>query len=104
MDLWNKSLDELVAKIGADNCTWFKAPWLYTECYVYRRIREAMLSCESGLRDFDPFEQSKLETHQQNEKSVFQLVTVTCPLDFELEKTDNSLLRRRFTLIMEVFV
>jgi len=61
-----------------------------------------MLTCTSELRNYDPFEHSKLETHQQNENSVFQLISVTCPLDIQNEKNDSDLLRKRFNLIMEV--
>lgn len=101
LELWNKSIDELEKEIGVENCTWFKAPWLFSECYVYRRIREAMITCSSDLKHYDPFEHSKLETHNHNLNSVFQLICATCPLDFENEKLDQNLLHKRFSLIME---
>jgi hypothetical protein len=37
VDLWNSHLEKLKATIGEENCSWFKAPWLFSECYMYRR-------------------------------------------------------------------
>ena len=25
--LWNQAFDQLIERIGIDNCSWFKAPW-----------------------------------------------------------------------------
>jgi hypothetical protein len=99
---WNDAIEELELTIGEENCTWFKAPWLFTECYVYRRIREAMLLCTSEMKNYDPYENAKLETHETNVNSVFQLITSLCPLDFENEKTNADLLKRRYVTIVEV--
>lgn len=103
-DLWNSALKELQSKIGEENCTWFKSPWLFAECYVYRRIRESMLMCASALKDYDPYEKSKLESNEQSLKSVFQLITNLCPLNFGEEKQDESLMRERFRVIMEALL
>ncbi|RNA39509.1 hypothetical protein BpHYR1_050362 [Brachionus plicatilis] len=102
--LWNTALEELKSQIGPDNCTWFKSPWLFAECYVYRRIREAMLLCTTSLKDYDPYEKSKLESHEQSLKSVFQLITNLCPLNFNEEKQNESLMRERFREIMEALL
>lgn len=41
---WNKYLEQQQARLGSEeNTSWFKAPWLYVECYMYRRIHEALL-------------------------------------------------------------
>ena len=42
--LWNESLrreEERAAKAG-EKAGWFTSAWLYTECYFYRRIMEAI--------------------------------------------------------------
>ena len=40
-EIWNLSIAELAKKEGGEP-KWFKSPWLYVECYMYRRIQEAM--------------------------------------------------------------
>lgn len=102
--LWNISLEELESQIGSENCTWFKSPWLFAECYVYRRIREAMLLCTTSLKDYDPYEKSKLESHELSLKSVLQLITNLCPLDLNSEKENESLMHERFRVIMEALL
>jgi hypothetical protein len=102
VQLWNEAYEESVKAFGEDNASWFKGPWLFAECYMYRRVREAMLLCSSSLRDYDPFEQSKIESHESNAKSVFQLISSICPVDFAEEKNNSQLMHRRFQVIMEV--
>jgi hypothetical protein len=102
--MWNDSLEELVQRVGSENASWFKGPWLFAECYMYRRVREAMLLCKSPLREYDPFEPSKHESHQLNQASVFQLINGLCPLDYTHEAVDPQLLHRRFQIIMEVLL
>lgn len=51
---WNK----LITKEIVPNNTYFKAVWLYSECYIYRKLKSIFEETQS-LRDFDYFEQSK---------------------------------------------
>ena len=101
--MWNEAIDELESRIGSSNMTWYKAPWLFVECYMYRRIREALMLCRTNLKYLDPYEWSKNETHESNAPSVFQLIKSVCPLNFEQEeKSDSNILKRRYQIIMEV--
>lgn len=79
-----------------------KAPWLFVECYVYRRIREALLASISEMREYDAFEISKEETHEKNEKSVFQMIQNICPLYMQSENVDINSLQNEFKTIIEV--
>ena len=100
--MWNEYCNDMLARIGQENMTWFKGPWLFTECYLYRRIREAMLLCKSSLREYDPFEFSKKESHELNLKSVYQLINGLCPYNYAEEQNDPDLLQRRFQISVEV--
>ena len=41
---WNQCLiqDAEQQKADGDTAGWFHSPWLYVECYMYRRIQEAV--------------------------------------------------------------
>lgn len=41
-EVWNLSLAELTQNGGGEP-KWFVSPWLYVECYMYRRIQEAIV-------------------------------------------------------------
>ncbi|XP_029837275.3 damage-control phosphatase ARMT1 [Ixodes scapularis] len=55
--LWNRAFEEWSE---LEPPRWFQAPWLYVECYLYRRIFEAF-QLTTLLRDYDPFAQQKRE-------------------------------------------
>lgn len=40
--LWNEYLEEKI-EIEESIPTWFNTPWLYCECYMYRRIAQIFL-------------------------------------------------------------
>ncbi|XP_037072979.1 damage-control phosphatase ARMT1-like [Pollicipes pollicipes] len=57
--LWNRLLDELT--VEGQRPVWFSAPWLFVECYMYRKIRE-VLENSGELHDYDYFRQQKMDT------------------------------------------
>ncbi|TIA99975.1 hypothetical protein E3P94_01884 [Wallemia ichthyophaga] len=64
--------DELrVLEKHSDN-TWFTAPWLFAECYMYARIR-SYFSNSTYFQQYDPFKKSKDDTFKSSKASVFQL-------------------------------
>ena len=52
--------------------TWFKAPWLFAECYMYRRIRTYFAESKY-FKNFDPFKKQKDDTFKSSKVSVIQL-------------------------------
>ena len=38
---WNDYLREVTERDGEEP-SWFTSPWLYVECYMYRRVQEAV--------------------------------------------------------------
>ena len=93
--LWNDQLEAM----GEQNSTWFKSTWLFAECYMYRRVREAMLSCRTQMKYYDPFEQAKLETCQLGRSSVSSLIRALRPLE---NFTDTNLTHKNFHSIIQV--
>ncbi|VDD87154.1 unnamed protein product [Enterobius vermicularis] len=53
-DMWNTELDSMRKK----EVTWYKAAWLFVECYLYRRIAGSFVKT-STLTRFDPFTTQK---------------------------------------------
>lgn len=103
-NIWNEALLELEKQITTENLTWFKAPWLFTECYMYRRIREAMLLCTTPVRDFDPFEEVKKEGFFEQHNTIFNLISVLCPIDFQNEKDNIETMKNRLKAILQVCI
>ena len=100
-DHWNRLLEKLRSSEGDDDCTWFRAPWLFTECYMYRRIHEAMRLCKSALRGYDPFEQAKIESHELSLANMSGIIKILCPLDYEQEEKDAQVQMSRFKMIVQ---
>lgn len=98
---WNKSLKNIHATIGEENATWFKGPWLFAECYLYRRIREALLGCKTEMKHHDVFEKAKLETCLMGRENVSALIRALCPLE---KLTTNEELWRSFHSTMQVII
>jgi len=65
--------------------TWFTAPWLYAECYLYRLLR-SYFSQTTHWRTFDPFFEQKEATFRSSGKAVYQLAKIMHDLDAEKEE------------------
>ncbi|XP_055937558.1 damage-control phosphatase ARMT1-like isoform X2 [Argiope bruennichi] len=59
--------------------TWFESSWLYSECYFYRRIKQAF-QLSTSLNEFDPF-------HKQKEDSFISAIDAASFLCSALNET-----------------
>ncbi|KAL4247701.1 Sugar phosphate phosphatase [Abortiporus biennis] len=80
---YNNELENL-AQIKKN--TWFTAPWLFAECYLYRLLR-SYINQTTEWKDFDPFAQQKEETFRSSGKAIYHLATTM----HELEEDKESL-------------
>ncbi|KAF9423769.1 hypothetical protein BGZ94_008170 [Podila epigama] len=64
VDEWNKALAEYYP-----GSSWFKASWLFSECYLYRRIRETFVLTKHW-HDYDPFFEQKKRVFKSSQKAV----------------------------------
>ncbi|KDN50871.1 DUF89-domain-containing protein [Tilletiaria anomala UBC 951] len=55
--------------IEANKWTWHKAPWLFAECYLYRRVR-GFFSGSTHWKTYDPFSHSKLSTFKSSGTAI----------------------------------
>ncbi|EIM84187.1 DUF89 domain-containing protein [Stereum hirsutum FP-91666 SS1] len=74
--------DELEKLSSQGKGTWFTAPWLYAECYLYRFLR-AYFSRTKYWRTFDPFRGQKESTFQASGTAIYQLATTMHELEAE---------------------
>ncbi|KAJ3499401.1 hypothetical protein NMY22_g19513 [Coprinellus aureogranulatus] len=66
--------------------TWFTAPWLFAECYLYRLLRSFFVAT-TQWKDYDPFRLSKIKTFKSSKASILKIATTMQ----ELEKTRSEL-------------
>ncbi|KAG9283011.1 protein-glutamate O-methyltransferase [Astyanax mexicanus] len=71
--------------------SWFKSPWLYVECYMYRRIQEA-LWLNPPICDFDVFKEAKTQSFFESQQATISLCTYLRDLLTGVDKlTENQL-------------
>jgi len=70
--VWNKYLEQQQEK--ETNCSWFSSAWLWVECYMYRRITQAVQRTGvDQLQGLDYFRQQKEEGYHGSLLSMRQL-------------------------------
>jgi len=71
-NVWNSFLNE--QKKAENNPSWYSSAWLWVECYMYRRISQALnMTGVEKLRTFDFFRQQKEEGYFGSLASMVQL-------------------------------
>jgi len=89
VDSYNSELVRL-ARTGKN--TWFTAPWLFAECYLYRLIR-SYFSQTTQWSQYDPFLAQKVEAFRESSESIYCVATMMHNLDCEkgtLESDPNQ--------------
>ncbi|KAI1350222.1 DUF89-domain-containing protein [Xylaria sp. FL0043] len=66
--LYNYELE----KLGTP--TWFAVPWLYCECYLYRRMNTSF-SLSTHWKSYDVFARQKMNTFRSSRPAVLELAT-----------------------------
>ncbi|KAL0961202.1 hypothetical protein HGRIS_006170 [Hohenbuehelia grisea] len=97
---YNAGLEDLATK---NKNTWFTAPWLYAECYLYRRLRSLFRRTIHWL-DFDPFLAQKLEMFKHSRVAIFQLAQSMHELEAQKEALlgDESKLQVLFNEMIQM--
>ncbi|KAG7087527.1 hypothetical protein E1B28_013486 [Marasmius oreades] len=71
VDLYNGRLERLTQQ---SRNTWFTAPWLYAECYLYRFLR-SLFAQSQHWRDYDPFFSQKVDVFQKSGPSIYRIAS-----------------------------
>eukprot|EP00092_Neocalanus_flemingeri_P068092 GFUD01083156.1.p1 GENE.GFUD01083156.1~~GFUD01083156.1.p1 ORF type:complete len:451 (-),score=169.54 GFUD01083156.1:83-1435(-) len=72
--IWNKFLEQQQTNENMNSPSWFSSAWLWVECYMYRRITQAVnLTGVPQLKGLDYFRQQKEEGYHGSLPSMRQL-------------------------------
>ncbi|KAL3101198.1 hypothetical protein niasHT_027954 [Heterodera trifolii] len=81
--LWNDEIDQLnkerketksEANESDGSANWYGSPWMFVECYMYRRIRQFFQQSQF-LREFDPFNEDKEKSYRDSSKYMLAIGT-----------------------------
>lgn len=73
------STEEYDAVVKENGWTWFTAPWLFCECYLYRLVR-SIFARSSHWQQYDPFSTQKIAAFRSSASAVASLSDAVEPL------------------------
>ncbi|XP_063352157.1 damage-control phosphatase ARMT1 [Pelmatolapia mariae] len=101
-DSWNQYLERQQRLQGdQEPVSWFKSPWLYVECYMYRRIHEALL-LNPPISDFDVFNEGKTQSFTESSQAVMSLCTYLESINNNIDELSKNQLFEHFSKLMQV--
>ncbi|KAJ8009574.1 hypothetical protein DPEC_G00090290 [Dallia pectoralis] len=101
-DAWNQYLRRQQSLVGErDSVSWFKSSWLYVECYMYRRIQEAIW-LNPPISDFDVFHESKTQSFFESQQAVIALCTYLQGLNKNMDNLSETQLTEQFHKLLQV--
>ncbi|XP_044278675.1 damage-control phosphatase ARMT1 isoform X1 [Varanus komodoensis] len=98
--LWNQYL-EYHQNLSNQPPSWFQSPWLYTECYMYRRIHEAIV-LHPPIGDFDVFKEEKVHAFFNSQQAIIVLSTYLQELLKNIKDLDDKCLKEEFFKLIQV--
>ncbi|KAM9001622.1 damage-control phosphatase ARMT1-like isoform X1 [Sarcophilus harrisii] len=102
-DIWNKYLEYHHTLLNENNkkISWFQSPWLYVECYMYRRIHEALV-LSSPISYFDVFKESKERNFFESQEAIKTLCSYLQDLKKRIENLDEKQLKDEFLKLFQI--
>ncbi|KAH1173600.1 damage-control phosphatase ARMT1 [Mauremys mutica] len=100
--LWNQYLEYQQNLLdGNEQPSWFQSPWLYVECYMYRRIHEALVH-NPPIDDYDVFKEAKVHSFFESQQAIIALCTYLQELLKNIEDLDEKQLQEEFFKLLQV--
>ncbi|XP_015447869.1 protein-glutamate O-methyltransferase isoform X3 [Pteropus alecto] len=102
-DIWNQYLEHQQSLLSESDGKprWFYSPWLFVECYMYRRIHEAVIQ-SPPIDDFDVFKESKEQNFFESQESIIALGTHLQELLKTIEDLDENNLKNEFFKLLQI--
>jgi hypothetical protein len=94
-----KAYNEELARIGP--VSWLSAPWLYSECYMYRYIHTLFQTTELW-KSYDIFGRQKLDTFQKSTSGVIELAKRYKQLSTQLAEIAPADLKVLFSEFLDI--
>lgn len=102
VDSWNQYLQRHQSLQGdPEFVSWFKSPWLYVECYMYRRIHEALL-LNPPISEFDVYNEGKTQSFFESQQAIMALCTYLEAVKKNREELSKSELFEHFNKLLQV--
>ncbi|XP_060907968.1 damage-control phosphatase ARMT1 [Labrus mixtus] len=98
---WNQYLQRHQVEGDEESVSWFKSPWLYVECYMYRRIQEA-LWLNPPISDYDVFNEGKTQSFFESQQAVMALCTYLEEVKKNMEEISKNQLFEQFNKLLQV--
>ncbi|XP_061284296.1 damage-control phosphatase ARMT1 isoform X2 [Bos javanicus] len=101
-DIWNQYLEYQQSLLNESDGKprWFLSPWLFVECYMYRRIHEAIIQ-SPPIDDFDIFKELKDQNFFESQESIIALCTHLQELRKTIEDLDENQLKNEFFKVLQ---
>ncbi|XP_013420082.1 protein-glutamate O-methyltransferase isoform X2 [Lingula anatina] len=100
-EVWNAYLEKITCDNDGRTPSWFQDAWLYVECYMYRRIQEAVEECKV-LKTLDPFQGQKDQALLSSADAVSILMEFLEGILGNLPSMDDSKFRPLFDQFFEL--
>ncbi|XP_027896641.1 damage-control phosphatase ARMT1 [Xiphophorus couchianus] len=99
---WNQYMQRQQSQLGDQELvSWFKSPWLYVECYMYRRIQEAIW-LNPPINNFDVFNEGKTQSFFESQQAVMALCTYLGDIQKSMEKLSENQMSEYFNKLLQV--
>uniref|UniRef100_A0A8D0GLL3 Sugar phosphate phosphatase n=1 Tax=Sphenodon punctatus TaxID=8508 RepID=A0A8D0GLL3_SPHPU len=100
--LWNQYLEyQQTLANGNGQPSWFQSPWLYVECYMYRRIHEALIQ-NPPISNYDVFHEEKVQSFFSSQEAIIALCTYLQELLKNIQNLDERQLQEEFFKLIQV--
>ncbi|XP_036621794.1 damage-control phosphatase ARMT1-like [Trichosurus vulpecula] len=101
-DIWNQYLEYHRSLLNENykKISWLQSPWLYVECYMYRRVHEALM-LSSPTSDFDVFKEPKEQNFLESQEAIMSLCGYLQGLN-RIENLDENQLKDEFLKLLQV--
>ncbi|XP_053405223.1 damage-control phosphatase ARMT1-like isoform X2 [Mercenaria mercenaria] len=100
VQLWNDYLKEVTERDGEEPA-WFISPWLYVECYMYRRIQEGVEKCHV-LHKFDVFMEQKQKALLDSAQAILILLNYLMTVVNDLDSGETTNTHKLFKQLMQI--
>ncbi|XP_075459183.1 damage-control phosphatase ARMT1 isoform X2 [Ascaphus truei] len=100
--LWNQYLNYQNTLLNdGEQPSWFKSPWLYVECYMYRRIHEGLV-LSPPICEFDVFEEAKNASFFESQQAILALCAHLQELNKSIAGLSANQLREELFKLLQV--